>query len=110
MALLAVMELWARHKGTIDEGYAKVQSIIDTDADKEPEVDMKRATKHYSHMAITCFVVTLLSIAALLLLQLFREEHAPSVERIMVGGIAVMTGIAVLYGVYRYIDSKRNED
>ena len=99
-----------RHKGTIDEGYAKVQAIIDTDADKEPTAEMKRATKSYSHMAITCFVVTLLSIAALLLLQLFCEEHTQSVERIMVGGIIVMVGIAISYGVYRYIDAKRDEN
>ncbi|MBQ7855751.1 MAG: sodium:solute symporter [Alistipes sp.] len=109
MVLLAAMELWARHKGTIDEGYAKIQAIIDPDADKEPSAEMRRATKHYSHMAVTCFVVTLLAIAALLLLQLFREEHTQAVERIMIGGIVIMVGISILYGVYRYIDAKRDE-
>lgn len=110
VVLLGAMEAWARHKGTVDEGYDKIQAIIDPDADVEPSQEMKRATKSYSHMAITCFVVTLLCIAALLLLQLFREEHAPAVERIMIGGIVIMSGIALVYAVHRYFDSKRDEN
>ena len=70
---------------------------------------MKRATKRYSLMAVQCFVITLLAIAVLLVLQLFTEDHTPAVERIMVGGVAVMVGIAVLYAVYRFIDKRRDE-
>ena len=106
--LLAIMELWAKHKGTIDPGYARVQAILDPQADTEPSAEMKRATKRYSHMAVTCFVVTLLAIAALLVQQLFTESYDAAVERIMVGGIAVMVGIAVVYTIYRYIDAKHN--
>ena len=106
--LLAIMELWAKHKGTIDPGYARVQAILDPQADTEPSAEMKRATKRYSHMAVTCFVVTLLAIAALLVQQLFTESYDAAVERIMVGGIAVMVGIAVVYAIYRYIDAKHN--
>ena len=106
--LLAIMELWAKHKGTIDPGYARVQAILDPQADTEPSAEMKRATKRYSHMAVTCFVVTLLAIAALLVQQLFTERYDAAVERIMVGGIAVMVGIAVVYTIYRYIDAKHN--
>ena len=106
--LLAIMELWAKHKGTIDPGYARVQAILDPQADTEPSAEMKRATKRYSHMAVTCFVVTLLAIAALLVQQLFTESYDAAVERIMVGGIAVMVGIAVVYANYRYIDAKHN--
>jgi Na+/proline symporter len=106
--LLAIMELWAKHKGTIDPGYARVQAILDPQADTEPSAEMKRATKHYSHMAITCFVVTLLAIAALLVQQLFTESYDTAVERIMIGGIAVMVGIAAVYAIYRYIDAKHN--
>ena len=106
--LLAIMELWAKHKGTIDPGYARVQAILDPQADTEPSAEMKRATKRYSHMAVTCFVVTLLAIAALLVQQLFTESYDAAVERIMIGGIAVMVGISVVYAIYRYIDAKHN--
>lgn len=106
--LLSIMELWAKRKGTIDPGYARVQAILDPQADTEPSAEMKRATKRYSHMAVTCFVVTLLAIAALLVQQLFTESYDAAVERIMIGGIAVMVGIAVLYAIYRYIDAKHN--
>ncbi|MBQ2418544.1 MAG: sodium:solute symporter, partial [Alistipes sp.] len=95
-------------KGTIDPGYARVQAILDPQADTEPSAEMKRATKRYSHMAVTCFVVTLLAIAALLVQQLFTESYDAAVERIMIGGIAVMVGIAVVYAIYRYIDAKHN--
>lgn len=106
--LLSIMELWAKRKGTIDPGYARVQAILDPQADTEPSAEMKRATKRYSHMAVTCFVVTLLAIAALLVQQLFTESYDAAVERIMIGGIAVMVGIAVVYAIYRYIDAKHN--
>ena len=106
--LLAIMEIRAKIKGTIDPGYERVQAILDPEADTEPSAEMKRATKHYSHMAVTCFVVTLLAIAALLVQQLITESYDAAVERIMIGGIAVMVGIAILYAIYRYIDAKRN--
>jgi len=106
--LLAIMELWAKHKGTTDPGYERVQAIIDPNADMAPSAEMKRATKRYSHMAVTCFVVTLLAIALLLVLQLFMENHDAAVERIMIGGICVMVGIAIIYAIYRFIDAKRN--
>ena len=105
-ALLAVMELVAKFKGTTDPGYERVQAIIDPEADKAPSAEMKRATKRYSHMAVTCFVVTLLAIALLLVQQLVMESYDAAVERIMTVGVAVMVGIAVLYSIYRYIDSK----
>ena len=106
--LLAIMELWERYKGRFDDGYQRVQQIIDPDADAEPTVEMKRATTHYSHMAITCFVVTLLAIAALLLLQLFTGSYGDAVERIMIGGVTVMVGIAIVYAIYRYIYARKN--
>ena len=106
--LLAIMELWERYKGRFDDGYQRVQQIIDPDADAEPTVEMKRATTHYSHMAITCFVVTLLAIAALLLLQLFTGSYSAAVERIMIGGVTVMVGIAIVYAIYRYIYARKN--
>lgn len=106
--LLTIMELWAKHKGTTDPGYERVQAILDPQADREPSAEMKRATKRYSHMAVTCFVVTLLAIAALLVQQLIVESYDAAVKRIMIGGIAVMVGIAVVYAIYRYIDAKHN--
>ena len=110
VTLLAIMELWAKHKGTIDPGYERIQAIVDPEADVEPTAEMKRATKRYSHMAITCFVVTLAAIALLLVQQLVMESYEEAVERIMIGGVAVMSGIAIIYVVYRYFDSKKNAD
>lgn len=108
--LLTIMELWAKYKGTTDAGYERIQAIIDPQVDQEPSEEMKRATKRYSHMAVTCFVVTLLAIALLLVYQLFAEQYTPAVERIMAWTVAIMIGIGILYGVYRYIDAKRNAD
>jgi Na+/proline symporter len=108
--LLTIMELWAKYKGTTDAGYERIQAIIDPQVDQEPSEEMKRATKRYSHMAVTCFVVTLLAIALLLVYQLFAEQYTPAVERIMVWAVVIMIGIGILYGVYRYIDAKRNAD
>lgn len=100
VVLLTLMELWAKHKGTTDPGYERIQAIIDPDANIEPSAEMKQATKNYSHMAITCFVVTLLAIATLLLLQLFTESYSTDTENVMIGGIAIMVGIAVVYAIY----------
>lgn len=108
VVLLTLMELWAKHKGTTDPGYERIQAIIDPDANIEPSAEMKLATKNYSHMAITCFIVTLLAIAALLLLQLFTESYSTDTENVMIGGIAIMVGIAVVYAIYRYFDAKHN--
>ena len=105
--LLSIMELWAKYKGTTDAGYERVQTIVDPQANVEPSAEMKRATKRYSHMAITCFVVTLFAIALLLAFQLFAENYAPAVERIMIWAVAIMSGLAVAYVIYRYIDAKR---
>ena len=108
--LLAIMELWAKYKGSTDPGYERIQAIVDSEADAEPSAEMKRATKRYSHMAITCFVVTLAAIALLLVQQLVMESYDAAVERIMVGGVVVMAGIAIAYIIYRYFDSKRDEN
>lgn len=108
VVLLTLMELWAKHKGTTDPGYERIQAIIDPDANIEPSAEMKQATKNYSHMAITCFIVTLLAIATLLLLQLFTESYSTDTENVMIGGIAIMVGIAVVYAIYRYFDAKHN--
>ena len=107
VVLLAIMELWARYKGTTDKGYERIASMKDPSADVEPSPEMKRAVKHFSHMAITCFVVTLVCISALLIGLLCFEEYTPSVERIMKWGCAIMLGISVAYAIYRIIDARR---
>ncbi|MBQ2993130.1 MAG: sodium:solute symporter [Alistipes sp.] len=107
VVLLAIMELWARYKGTTDKGYERIASMKDPSADVEPSPEMKRAVKHFSHMAITCFVVTLVCISALLIGLLCFEDYAPSVERIMMWGCAIMLGISAAYAIYRIIDARR---
>ncbi len=107
VVLLAIMELWARYKGTTDKGYERIASMKDPSADVEPSPEMKRAVKHFSHMAITCFVVTLVCISALLIGLLCFEEYTPSVERIMMWGCAIMLGISAAYAIYRIIEARR---
>ena len=107
VVLLAIMELWARYKGTTDKGYERIASMKDPSADVEPSPEMKRAVKHFSHMAISCFVVTLVCISALLIGLLCFEDYAPSVERIMMWGCAIMLGISAAYAIYRIIDARR---
>ena len=108
VVLLAIMEFYAKIKGTTDAGYERIEAIVDPNADNEPSAEMKAATKRYSHMAVTCFVVTLVAIAALLVLLLLTESYAPEIEKIMLGGIASMVGIAIVYTIYRYFDAKHN--
>ena len=45
-------------------------------------------------------------LSLLLVQQLVMESYDAAVERIMTVGVAVMVGVAVLYSIYRYIDSK----
>lgn len=108
MALLAIMEFVAWCRGSVDEGYDKIRAIIDPEADREPSAEMRRATKSYSHMAVTCFVMTLAAIALLLVLQLVMEDYGETKELIMTWSIVAMSGIVVAYIVYRFIDSKLN--
>ena len=108
VALLAIMELWARHKGTHDTGYDRIAEMSDPTADVEPTAEMKRAVKHFSHMAISCFVATLICISVLIIGLLIFEQYEPSVQRIMTWGCVMMLLLSLAYIIYRIIDARRD--
>lgn len=104
--LMGIMECIGRSKSTHDEGFDKIASIQDPDADKEPSKEMKEITRNYSHMAITCFVSTLFGIATLLCVLLFVDDCTPEVETIMKSTIAIIYLLTLVYVIYRVVDAK----
>jgi predicted small integral membrane protein len=110
VALLAIMEVWARAKGTRDKGFDRIAEMVDPTANVEPTAEMKRAVKHFSHMAISCFVATLGCISVLLVGLLCFEEYEPSVARIMIWGCVTVLLLSAAYIIYRVIDARRSKE
>ena len=71
---------------------------------------MKRATKDYSQMAVTCFCITI-GVIALLLggLLLSGDPKTLAVKGIVLGFIASIVVIIIAYFIYRFLDYRRNE-
>ena len=109
VALLGALEYIAKLRGVEDSGYDKIQNILDPDAEVEPSEATKKATKEYSLMAVTCFVATIVGIALLLAGLLFTETFDPAVRSIMAWSCAIMFGLAIVYAVYRYMDSRNGK-
>lgn len=109
VALLGALEYIAKLRGVEDSGYDKIQGILDPDADVEPSEATKKATKEYSLMAVTCFVATIVGIALLLAGLLFTETFDPAVRSIMAWSCAIMFGLAIVYAIYRYRDSRNGK-
>ena len=107
VVLLGALELAGYLKGTSAKGYDQIQAVLDPDADVEPSVATKKATKAYSLMAVTCFMLTIACIAVLLIGLLVAETFAPDVRRIMIWAAAIMLSLAAIYLVYRIVDAKR---
>jgi len=71
---------------------------------------MKKATKAYSFMAVSCFCITLGVIALLLLgLILAGDPKTMAVSGIVWGFILSITALIAIYVAYRFIDYKRNK-
>ena len=110
VVILAGMELWSRAKGLTDKGYDAICEYTDPHADKEPDERAKKAVKAYSHMAATCFCLTLLAIAALLLGKLLAgDAKTLEVKNIVIGFIAAICILDGSYAAYRIIEHKKNE-
>lgn len=101
--ILACLELWSKHHGRQDMGFGAICAYEDPDADKEPDEACRRSVKNYSHMAISCFCITLGAIAMLLVgLLLAGDAKTLAVKNIVIGfvlSIAVLTGVYVIYRI-----------
>jgi len=109
--ILTGMELFSSRKNVTCEGYEKLQTMIDPDADKEPGPQMKKSVKSFSFLAMNFFCVTLAAIALLLVVLLAVQDP----KTIAVKGIVVkfIVGIAVFVGgyiVYRIIDGIKSKN
>lgn len=108
VALLAILEVVSKKRDTVDPGYEVVKGYIDESADVEPDAAMKKATKNYSHMAVSCFCITLGVIALLLLgLLIAGDPKTMAVSGIVWSFILSIAAMIVAYVVYRFIDAKK---
>ena len=108
VALLAVLEVVSKKRDTVDPGYEVVKGYIDESADVEPDAAMKKATKNYSHMAVSCFCITLGVIALLLLgLLIAGDPKTMAVSGIVWSFILSIAAMIAIYVVYRFIDAKK---
>ena len=108
VVLLAILEVVSKKKDTVDPGYEVVKGYIDESADVEPDAVMKKATKNYSHMAVSCFCITLGVIALLLLgLIIAGDPKTMAVSGIVWSFILSIAAMIALYVIYRVIDSKK---
>lgn len=109
VVILTILEIWSRHTGRVDEGYKVIKGYLDETADVEPDAKMKKATKAYSHMAVSCFCITLVVIALLLLgLIIVRDPKTIAVSGIVWSFILSITALIAIYIIYRYIDYRKN--
>ena len=106
--ILTAMEFWSRSRGIEDKGYEAITNYTDVDAEKEPDEKIKKATRNYSHMAVSCFCITIGTIAALLLsLLICGDPKTLAVKNIVIGFILVILVIIGSYIAYRVIIGKR---
>lgn len=108
VVLLAILEVVSKKRDTVDPGYEVVKGYIDESADVEPDAAMKKATKNYSHMAVSCFCITLGVIALLLLgLIIAGDPKTMAVSGIVWSFILSIAAMIAAYIVYRFIDAKK---
>ncbi|MDO5329063.1 MAG: sodium:solute symporter [Coriobacteriia bacterium] len=110
IVILTVCEIYSKIKGKEDPGFDKIQEYKDPTANDEPSIDTKKATKFYSHMAITVFCITIGVIALLLAGMLIAgDPKTVSVSHIVIWFIVGICAIIAIYVIYRIIDWKRNK-
>ena len=108
VVLLAILEVVSKKRDAVDPGFEVVKGYIDETADVEPDAAMKKATKNYSHMAVSCFCITLGVIALLLLgLIIAGDPKTMAVSGIVWSFILSIAAMIVAYVVYRFIDAKK---
>ncbi len=106
--ILTVMEVWSAYKKKEDRGYQSICEYIDPEADREPTVKEKEAVLNYSHMAITCFCITI-GVVALLLASLLiaGDPKTLAVKGIVIWSIVLIAALLLAYTIYRILYAKR---
>jgi Na+/proline symporter len=108
VVILAILEVISKSRNSVDPGYEVIRGYLDESADIEPDAAMKKATKAYSHMAVSCFLITLGVIALLLLgLIIVGDPKTMAVSGIVWTFILSIVAMIAVYVLYRYIDSKK---
>ncbi|MDO5329061.1 MAG: sodium:solute symporter [Coriobacteriia bacterium] len=110
IVFLTFFELYQKYTNKTCRGYNAIQKLIDPHADDEPGPETKKATKAYSHMAITVFCITI-GVIALLLITLLVVGDAKTLEvsNIVIWYIVSLLAIIGIYIIYRTIDYKRSK-
>lgn len=109
--LLALMEIWSSRKGWEDPGFKVISGYTDPNANKELTLQEKRAVRHYSHLAVNCFCITLGVVALLLVgLLLVGDAKTWDVSGIVIGTIVVIVAMILAYLIYRIIYAKQNKE
>ncbi|MBQ7194141.1 MAG: sodium:solute symporter [Bacteroidales bacterium] len=109
LVILAVMELYSKSRGRTCEGWSRIRSCVEDASAVASAPEMKSAQKSYSQMALTCFCLTLAAIAVLLAALLVAgDPKTLAVKNIVLGFIAGICVLVMLYVVYRIVDKKRN--
>ncbi len=103
--ILSLMELFPPAGDATDPGFTAVEERKDPDASKVPGPEIAKAVKSYSHMAISCFCITLGVIAVLLTaLLLAGDSKTLEVKGITIAFISGILVLVAAYVIYRLID------
>lgn len=106
--ILGIMEVISAVQGKTCRGYEAIQEYKDPDADVEPGAAEKKAVKSYSFMAISCFCITLVVIALLLIGMLIAgDPKTLAVKNIVIWFVASILALTAAYVVYRLIDARK---
>lgn len=109
IVILTFFEIYSRVKGKEDPGYEVIQQHKDPTAYEEPGEMAKKATKFYSHMAITVFCITIGVIALLLTgMLIVKDPKTMAVSGIVIWFIVAILILIAIYVIYRIIDYKKN--
>ena len=106
--ILGTMEIISRVRGTVAPGVERIAQIQDEDADKEPDKARKEASRNFSHLAISCFCVTIGIIALMLgILLLAGDARAVASKEIVLWFIGGIAAVIAAYVTYRIICAKK---
>lgn len=106
--ILTIMEIWSAQKGLTDTGYGLISDYTDPAAHVEPDLDMKKAVKGYSHMAMDVFCITLVFIAVMLIgLMMAGDAKTMAVKNIVLWFIGSILLIIGAYSAYRITEWRK---
>jgi len=107
--ILTVMELISARRGLTSPGYFKIREHTDPLSNLEPDARMKRATKKFSQLAVSCFCITIGAIALLLVgMVLAGDPKTLAVKNIVLWFVASILAVITAYVIYRIIDWKKS--